>query len=65
MNTKGQVHSLILVQGQSDSTFYLFCLETADPIAAKFHLCTLWEGGTKDCSNGSGMAAMSMYDNNP
>ena len=35
----GQGHSVILVQGHSDSTFAnFFSLETAWPIEAKFHV---------------------------
>ena len=39
MDIKGQAHSLILVQGHSDSTFLnFFSLETAKPIEAKFYV---------------------------
>ena len=65
MNIKGQGHSLTLIQSHSDSTFYIFSLETAKPIEAKFHLYPAWDEGTKVCSNGPGhmtnMAAMPVY----
>ena len=49
MNIKGQCHSLILVQGHSDSTFSnFFSLETARLIEVHFHLAHLWDGGTKN-----------------
>ena len=48
MNIKGQGHSMISVQGHSDSTFSnFFSLETAEPIEAKFHVQTPWDWGTK------------------
>ena len=70
MNIKGQGHSLALVQGRSDSTLkFFFCLDTAKPIEAKFHVYPQWDGETKVCSNGPGhmtnMAAMSIYSKNP
>ena len=71
MNIKGQGHSLSLVQGHSDSTFYLFffSLETAKLTEAKFHLYPPLYEGTKVCSNGPGhltnIAAMSIYVKNP
>ena len=63
MNIKGQVHSVTLVQGHSDSTFAnFFSLETVMPIEAKFHMEPPWDGGMKIYSNGPGhmtsMAAM-------
>ena len=46
-----------------------FCLDTAKPIEAKFHVYPQWDGETKVCSNGPGhmtnMAAMSIYSKNP
>ena len=70
MNIKGQGHSLTLVQGRSDSTLkFFFCLETAKPNEAKFHVYPQWDGETKVCSNGPGhmtnMAAMSIYSEKP
>ena len=69
MNIKGQGHLLTLVQGHSNSTFSnFFSLETARPIKAKFHVDHLWDGGTKNCSNGPGhmtkMATMPICDKN-
>ena len=69
MNIKGQGHSVTLVQGHSDSTFSnFFSLETAKPIEAKFYVEPPWDGGTKVCSNGSGlmtnMTAMPIYGKN-
>ena len=67
MNIKDQRHSLTLVQGHSDSTF--FPLETAKPVEAKFHLYPSWDGGTKICSNGpvhmTNMAAVPIYGKYP
>ena len=44
---------------------FMFSLETAKPIEAKFHLYPPWDEGTKACSNGPGhmtnMAAMPIY----
>ena len=55
MNIRGQGHSLILIQGHSDSTFSnLFSLEIARPIEAKFHVEPPWDGRTKVCLNGPG-----------
>ena len=55
MNIKGQGHSLILVQGHSDSTFSnFFSLETVRPIEAKFHVELPCDGKTKVSSNGPG-----------
>ena len=55
MNIEVQGHSLILVQGHSDSAYSnFFSLETARPIEAKFHVEPLWDGGTEDCSNDLG-----------
>ena len=73
MNIKGQGHSLTLVQGQSDSTFYFilffFSLETAKLNEAKFHLNPPWDEGTKVCSNGPGhmtnKTAMPIYGKKP
>ena len=43
----------------------IFSSETTGPIEAKFHIESLWDGGTKVCSNGPGhmtrMAAMLIY----
>ena len=69
MNIKGHCHSLIMVQGHSDSTFpNFFFLETARPIEAKFHVEPQWNGGTKVCSNGpahmTNMATMHIYGKN-
>ena len=69
MNTKGQGHSLTLVQGHSDSIFSnLFFLETACPIEAKFYVEPPWDGGTNIWSNSVGhmtkMAAMPIYGKN-
>ena len=69
MNIKGQGHSVTLVQCHSESTSAnFFSLETAKPIEAKFHVAPPWDGGTKVCSNGSGlmtsMAAMPIYGKN-
>ena len=53
---QGQVHSLNLVQGHSDSTFSnFFFLETARSIEAKFYVEPQREKGTKVCSNGLGL----------
>ena len=64
MNSKDQDHSLTLVRGHSDSTFYL---ETGGPIEAK-HVEPPWDEGMKDCLNGPGhmtsMAARPMYGKN-
>ena len=57
MNIKGHGHghSMISVQGQSDSTFSnFFSLETTSPIKAKLHVKPPWDVGTKICSNGPG-----------
>ena len=55
MNIKGQGHSLTLVQCQSDSIVSIFfCLETAGPIEATFHMDPPWDGGTKIWTDGSG-----------
>ena len=69
MNIKGQGHSLILLQGNSDSTFSnFFSWETAMPIEGKFHVDPHWDRGTKVHSNGPGhmtkMAAMLIYGKN-
>ena len=69
MNVKGQGHTLILVQGHSDSTFSnFFSWETAKPIEAKFHVEPQWDRGTKVYSNGPGhmtkLAAMPIYSKN-
>ena len=69
MNIKDQGHSLILVQGHSDSTFSnFFSGQTAPPIEAKFHMEPQWDRRTKVCSNGLGhmtkMAAMPIYGKN-
>ena len=53
----------------TNSTFSnFFSLETAKPIAAKFHVEPLWDGRTKVCSNDSdhmtNMAAMPIYGKN-
>ena len=48
MNIKGQVHSLTLVQGHSDSIFSnFFFLETAWPIETKFYVKPPWDGRMK------------------
>ena len=69
MSTKGQGHLLTFVQGHSDPTFSnFFSLETARPIAAKFHVDYPWDGETEICSNGPGhmtkMAAIPIYGKN-
>ena len=69
MNIKGQGHSLILIQGHSDSTFSnFFSLEITRPIEAKFRVEPPWDGRTKVCSNGPGhltnVAAMLIYGKN-
>ena len=69
MNIKGQGHSLILVQGHSDSTFSnFFSLETAGPIEVKLYMESPGDGGLKEYSNGPGhitnMAAMTIYGKN-
>ena len=69
MNLKGQGHSLTLVQGHSDSTFlFLFFLETAWPIEARFYVGLPWDGATKVWSNGlfhlTKLAAMPIYGKN-
>ena len=69
MNIKGQGHSLILVQGHSNSIFSnFFSLETARLIEARFHVDPPWDGGTKVYSNGPGhmtkMATMPIYGKN-
>ena len=61
--TRGQGHSLTLVQGRSDSTLSnFFSLETA---AVKFHVAPPWDGGMKVSSNGfyhmTKMATMPIY----
>ena len=66
MNIKGQGHSLIFIQGHSDSTFSnFFSLETARLIEAKFQMDPPWDGVMKVNTNGSchlsKMAAMSVY----
>ena len=67
MNSKGQDHSLTLVQGHSDSTFSnFFFLETAWPIEVKFYVEPPWVWGTKKFDHkGLGhmtkMAAMPIY----
>ena len=68
---KGQDHSLILVQGHSDSTFSnLFSLQTDRLIEAKFHVEPPCDGGIKVSTNGlchmtmTKMAAMSIYGKN-
>ena len=70
MNIKGQGHSLTLVQGHSDSTFYFFfSLETTKQIEAEFHLYPPWDWRTKVCSNDPGhlanMVAMLIYGRSP
>ena len=69
MNIKSQGHSLILVQGHSDSTFSdFFFLETAWPIEAKLYVVPPWDGGTEVCSAGPShitkMAVMPIYGKN-
>ena len=69
MNIKGQGHSLILVQGHSDSTFSnFFFLETASPIEVIFHVEPSCDGETKIYSNGLGhmtkVAAIPIYGEN-
>ena len=69
MNIKGQGHSLIFVQGHSDSTFLnFFSLETARQIKPKFHLDPPWDGvmkvSTNDLCHMTKMAAMSIYGKN-
>ena len=48
---------------------FIYYLETAKPIEAKFHLYPPWDEGMKICSNGPGhmtnMAAMPIYGKNP
>ena len=51
------------------STFSnIFSSETTGPIEAKFHMESLWDGGTKVYSNGPGhmtkVAAMPIYGKN-
>ena len=54
MSTKGQGHSLTLVQN-SDSIFLnFFSTITTRPFEAKFHMEPPWDRGTKACSNGPG-----------
>ena len=47
---------------------FIFSLETAKPIEAKFHLYPPWDEGMKVCLNGPGhmnnMATMSIYGKN-
>ena len=47
----------------------IFSSETTGPIKFKLHMETLWDAGTKVCSNGSGhmtkMAATPIYGKNP
>ena len=51
MNMKG--HSVTLVQGHSDSTFWsFFSIETARPIETKFYVTPPWDWGMKIYSNG-------------
>ena len=66
MNTKGQGHSLTLVQITQDSIFLNFCSSiTTRPIEAKFYVESSWDEGTKACSNCLGhmtkMATMPIY----
>ena len=46
----------------------IFSSETTGPIEAKFHMESLWDGGTKVCSSGPchmiKMAAMPIYRKN-
>ena len=69
MNIKGQGHSLIFLQGHTDSTFSnFFTLETAGLIEAKFHVKPQWDGIINVCINGlchmTKRAAMSIYGKN-
>ena len=63
MNTKGQGHSLALVQSHSESAFSnFFVLETARPIETKFKVEPPWDGGTKVYLTGPGqMTNMSCH----
>ena len=52
------------------STFSnIFSSEATESIEAKFHMESLWDGGTKVCPNGPGhmtkMAAMPIYGKKP
>ena len=46
----------------------IFSTETTEPIEAKFHMASPWDGGTKVCSNGPGhmtkLAAKPIYGKN-
>ena len=69
MNIKGQGHSLIFIQGHSDSTFSnFFSLETVRPIEARLHVELPWDGVMKMSTSGlchmTKMAAMFMYGKN-
>ena len=70
MSTKGQGHSLTLVQvTQTDSIFSnVFSSITARPIEAKFDVALSRDGGMEVISNGLGhmtkMAAMSIHGKN-
>ena len=65
MTTQGQGHSLIVVQGHSDSTFpNFFSSETARPIEAKFQSEPPWDVGNESCSNVPGHMTMPVYCKN-
>ena len=65
MNIGGQGLSLSL----NFSILFVFSLEIAEPIKAKFHLNPSWDEGTKICSNSrrhmTSMATMPIYGKNP
>ena len=48
---------------------FIFSLETAKPIEAKFHFYPPWDEGMEVCSNGPGhmtnLSAMPIYGKNP
>ena len=75
MGTKGEGHSLTVVQGHSDIKIRTLKKKknkkkkTAGQIETKFHMKSLWHEGTKNYSNGPGymtkVAANAIYGQNP
>ena len=69
MSTKGQGHSLALIQVTQIQYFQnFFSSITAMPIEAKFHVALPWDWGMEVSSNGLGhmtkMATMPIYGKN-
>ena len=54
MSTKGQGHTLTLVQVSQIQYFQTFSSITAKPIEAKFDVGPPWDGGMEVCPNGPG-----------